>query len=71
MAEAEDGPSVAAFVKLDFGKYPQITVDINHDTKAYMEFNTTVLLSRGEQSVRLNTHTTTTVISSLFISSMV
>ena len=69
MTEAENGPSIDVTVTLDVSGYPQVTVEISHETKEEMGYKSAILLSRGDQSIGLNALTTTTVnLSFIFLS---
>ncbi len=61
MTETEDGPTVDVTVTLDITDYPNVKIEISHETKGHLDFKTTAILSRGEQSVNVNAYATTAV----------
>lgn len=61
MTETEDGPTIDVTVTLDIADYPNMKIEISHETKGQLDFKTTAILSRGEHSINVNAYATTAV----------
>lgn len=60
-AEVETGYSIDLIVGLDVADYPRILISVIHESKGHMDFKTTTLFTRGDQSFGLGGLATTTV----------
>ena len=59
MTQTDDGPTVDVTVTVEIGDHPNITIDISHETKGYLNFKTTTNLSTGKYSINAISYATT------------